>query len=89
MVTDAVGHPMAGGTVTFYESLQQWTPDCPTQGRCLSAPVLTTQTVQATSGSDGLVTLIPLTGDGEPTRLYVTAVTGGAAVLNFEIEQHP
>ena len=45
--------------------------------------------VQAASGNDGLVTLIPLTGNGEPTRLYVTAVTGNVASLNFEIEQHP
>jgi hypothetical protein len=88
-VTDAVGHPMAGGVVTFYETLKQWTPDCPTQGRCPSAPILAAQTVQATSGPDGLVTLIPLIGHGEPTRLYVTAVTGNVASLNFEIEQHP
>jgi hypothetical protein len=88
-VTDAVGHPMAGGTVTFYETLKQWTPDCPAQGRCPSVPVVATQTVRAISGSDGLVTLTPLTGGGEPTRLYVTAVTGNVASLNFEIEQHP
>ena len=88
-VTDAVGHPMAGGAVAFYETLKQWTPDCPAQGRCPSAPVFATQTVQATSDSDGLVTLIPLTGNGEPTRLYITAVTGTVASLNFEIEQHP
>ncbi len=88
-VTDAVGHPMAGGTVNFYETLMQWTPDCPSQGRCPSAPTLATQTVQVGSGADGLVTLTPLTGNGEPTRLYVTAVTGNVASLNFEIEQHP
>ena len=88
-VTDAVGHPMAGGAVTFYETLKQWTPGCPAQGRCPSAPTLAMQTVQAVSGNDGLVTLIPLTGNGEPTRLYVTAVTGNVASLNFEIEQHP
>ena len=88
-VTDAVGHPMAGGTVIFYETLKQWTPDCPAQGRCPSAPTVATQTVQATSGADGLVTLTPLIGNGEPTRLYVTAVTGNVASLNFEIEQQP
>jgi hypothetical protein len=88
-VTDSIGHPMAGAAVTFYESLQQWTPDCPTQGRCPSVPVLATKTVQAISGPDGLVTLIPLTGSGEPTRLYITAVTGGTASLTFQIEQHP
>jgi phosphoribosylformylglycinamidine (FGAM) synthase-like enzyme len=88
-VTDAVGHPMAGGAVSFYETLMQWTPDCPPQGRCPSAPTLGIQTVQAVSGADGLVTLTPLSGNGEPTRLYVTAVTGNVASLNFEIEQHP
>jgi len=87
--TDAVGHPMAGGKVTFYETLKLWTSDCPAQGLCPSAPVLATQTMQATSGSDGLVTLIPLSGNGEPTRLYITAVTGDVSSLNFEIEQHP
>lgn len=88
-VTDAVGHPMAGGVVTFYETLKQWTPDCPPQGRCPSAPVLATHTVQATSGPDGLVTLIPLTQSEQPTRLFVTAVTGNVASLDFEIEEHP
>lgn len=88
-VTDAVGHPMAAGMVTFYEVLKQWTPDCPPQGRCPSAPILSTHRVQATSGADGLVTLVPVTGNGVPTRLYITAVTGNSASLNFEIEQHP
>ncbi|HLH33739.1 MAG TPA: IPT/TIG domain-containing protein [Alloacidobacterium sp.] len=88
-VTDSIGHPMAGAAVTFYESLQQWTPDCPSQGRCPSAPVLAAKAVQIMSGPDGVVTLIPLTGSGEATRLYITAVTGSTASLNFEIEQHP
>ncbi|HEX3437518.1 MAG TPA: IPT/TIG domain-containing protein [Pseudacidobacterium sp.] len=88
-VTDAVGHPMAAGIVTFYETLKQWTPECPSQGRCPSAPTLAVQTVTANSGADGLVTLTPLTGNGVPTRLYVTAVTGNVASLDFEIEQHP
>lgn len=88
-VTDAVGHPMAGGTVTFYETLKQWTPDCPAPGRCPSAPVIATQTIQQTSGADGLVTLTPLAGNGQPTRLDVIVVTGNVASLSFEIEQHP
>src|SRR5579883_325091 len=88
-VTDAAGHPMAAGTVTFYETLNQWTPDCPSQGRCPSAPTITTQVVNTASGADGLVTLVPVTGNGAATRLYITAVTGNSASLNFEIEQHP
>lgn len=88
-VTDAVGHPMAGGVVTFYETLKQWTQECPAQGRCPSAPVLSTKTVSLTSGADGIVTLSPLTENGVATRLYITAVTGEVASLEFEIEQHP
>ena len=35
-VTDAVGHSMAGAVVTFYETLDEWTPRCPTHGRVSS-----------------------------------------------------
>ena len=88
-VTDAVGHPMAGGMVTFYETLKQWTPACPAHGRCPAAVTLSTDAVQVVSGSDGLATLIPMTDNGQPTRLEVMAVTGDQATMSFEIEQHP
>lgn len=88
-ITDAIGHPMAGGVVTFYETLKQWTPACPAHGRCPPAATLGTDAVQAISGADGLVTLVPMTGHGQPTRLEVMAVTGEQATISFEIEQHP
>ncbi|MBT9333202.1 IPT/TIG domain-containing protein [Paracidobacterium acidisoli] len=88
-VTDAIGHPMAGAVVTFYETTYAWTEPCPQHGRCPAAPVLGQQTVQLTSLADGSVTLVPSANDGQPERLIVTAVTGDAAVLNFQIEQYP
>jgi hypothetical protein len=34
-VTDAaVGHPMAGAVVTFFGTLDEWTPVCPEHGVC-------------------------------------------------------
>jgi hypothetical protein len=88
-VTDAVGHPMAGGIVTFYETLTAWTPPCPEHGRCPSAPVLAQQTLQMVSATDGSVTLTPLANGGQPATLAVTAVTGDTAVLSFALEQSP
>ena len=87
--TDAIGHPMAGAAVTFYETLDAWTPRCPAQGACPPAPVLGQASSQVISGSDGTVTLMPLSIAAEPSRLLVTAVAGGSATLNFELDKHP
>jgi len=88
-VTDAIGHPMAGTVVTFYETLDAWTPSCPVHGACPPAPVLGEQSLQVTSGADGTVTLIPLSIAGQPSRLFVTAVAGASANLNFELDKYP
>jgi IPT/TIG domain len=88
-VTDAIGHPMAGAVVTFYETLDAWTPRCPAHGACPPPPVLGQASSQSTSNADGTVTLMPLSIAGEPSRLFVTAATGGSAILNFELDKHP
>jgi hypothetical protein len=88
-VTDAVGHPMAGATVNFYETLSAWQPSCSTPGECPSAQKLASQTVTATSDANGLVTLTPLTGAGKATSLTVNATTGLQSSLIFSIVQHP
>jgi hypothetical protein len=88
-VMDAVGHPMAGAVVTFYETLHAWTPDCTGQGPCPAAPVLNQTAVQLTSANDGTVTLVPVSGQGEAVRLSVVAAVGSSATLDFEMECHP
>ncbi len=88
-VTDAVGHPMAGATVTFYETLDAWTPPCPSHGACPSAPMLAQQTMQAVSAIDGTVSLTPLAIAGQASRLFVTAIVGNSATLDFELVQYP
>ena len=88
-VTDAVGHPLAGATVNFYETLDAWQPACPSTGRCPAVQTLATQAVTTTSDANGMVTLTPLTGGGEATTLVVNATTGQQASLVFSIVQHP
>ena len=80
---------MAGAAVNFYETLRQWEPPCPPAGSCPTAPVLATQTVQATSDSNGMVTLTPLTDGTVPTQLDAEAVTGNSATIAISIERHP
>jgi len=88
-VVDPSGQPLAGAQVNFYQTLRQWAPPCPTQGSCTPAPVLATQTVQAVSAADGLVTLNSLTDGIVATQLEVLAVTGNSATLNISVDRHP
>ena len=88
-VTDAFGDPVAGAAVTFAEALYGWTEPCGAQGACPPAPLLAQQSVEATSGIDGSVTLTPLAANGQAGRLQVMAVTGTNATLSFELDAHP
>lgn len=88
-VTDPLGDPMAGAVVTFYETLDAWTPACSAQAACPPAPLIAQQTTQLVSGTDGTVVLNPISGSGQAARLYVTAVTGASAMLNFELQEYP
>ncbi|MGB7191425.1 MAG: IPT/TIG domain-containing protein [Acidobacteriaceae bacterium] len=88
-VTDPAGNPLAGANVIFYETLDAWTQPCSSGVQCPPAPLLQQETVQAASGSDGTVVLDPVVSPGRAVRLYITAVTGNSALLNFVLEQHP
>ena len=88
-VLDASGNPLAGAAVNFYETLRQWEPPCPTSGECPTAPLLASQTAQATSDSNGMVTLAPLTDGTAPTQLDAQAVTGSTTTMAISIERHP
>jgi hypothetical protein len=88
-VTDAIGHPMAGANVTFYETLDAWTPNCSTQGQCPTAPVIAQAVVTAVSETDGTVTLIPYPMEGQAGRLFIIAVAGPSASFTCELESSP
>jgi hypothetical protein len=89
LVTDAFGHPLVGAAVTFAESLAAWTVPCPDDERCITGAVFGALNVQAISGLDGTVTIAPIAPNGMPGRLLVTAMTGGASTLSFELDAHP
>ena len=89
-VVDGVGHPLAGAAVNFYQQMVAWQPPCPAQGRCpaprqLDAPVASS----ATSDANGLVTLTPMSNNGEPAVLHIEATTGQQGLLQFAITEHP
>jgi hypothetical protein len=88
-VVDASGNPMAGATVSFYETLRQWEPPCSPPGACPTAPVLESQTVPVVSDSNGMVALAPLTDATIPTQLDAQAVTGSSSTVAISVERHP
>lgn len=88
-VTDAFGDSLVGATVTFAETLYAWTEPCAAQGPCPPAPVLAQQTLQMVSDIHGMVTLTPVSAQGQPARLLIMAATGSASVMNLELDAHP
>jgi hypothetical protein len=88
-VLDMDGNPMAGGTVTLYQSLYAWAPACPVHGRCASPELLATQAATSTSALDGTVTFSPASLAGVATNLIALAVTGNTASVSITVEKHP
>jgi hypothetical protein len=88
-VLDMNGNPMAGGTVTLYQSLYAWSPPCSPHTRCSQGTLLATQAGVATSALDGTVTFSPASLPGVATDLLGLAVTGNSGALNIAVEQHP
>ena len=50
-VLDMNGNPMAGGTVTLYQTLYAWAPPCPAHGRCPQPQLLGAQTFDCHFGA--------------------------------------
>ncbi|ACO33124.1 MULTISPECIES: IPT/TIG domain-containing protein [Acidobacterium] len=88
-VTDAIGHPMAGAVVTFHETEFAWAPTCAGDSVCPSPHILSQQTVQAISASDGTVSLTPMPNNGQAVKLVVQATVGASAEYDFELAQNP
>ncbi len=86
---DMSGNPMAGGTVTLYQSLYAWAPPCPPHDRCASSELLATSASSAVSAVDGTVRFTSASLLGIPTNLVGVAATGTSSTLSIAIEQHP
>ena len=59
-VVDGSGHPVVGAAVSVYQTVTAVSVSCPAQGRCPAAPVIATNVIEMTSGSDGMVWVTPL-----------------------------
>ena len=86
---DMNGNPMAGGTVTLYQTLYTWSPACGHHSRCAQSQLLATQTSTAISALDGTISFTPATLPGVATNLAGVATTGNSGTLRIAVEQHP
>jgi len=86
---DMNSNPMAGGTVTLYQSLYAWTPPCAPHTACSQGALLATQSATATSAIDGAVTFTAASMPGVATNLLGIAASGNASTVKIAVEQHP
>jgi hypothetical protein len=86
---DMDGNPMAGGTVTLYQSLYAWTQPCSAHTVCTTGTLLATQSSVATSALDGTVSFAPVSLSGVATQLHALAASGNTATVAATVERHP
>ena len=85
---DMNGNPMAGGTITLFQSLYAWTPPCAPHAPCVPGALLATQSGTATLAIDGSVTFAPASLRGVATELQALAISGNSSTVNITIDQH-
>lgn len=88
-VTDAAGQPVAGATVSFYETEFSWAPPCDSTEQCPAPTVLGQKSVSAVSASDGTVTLTPMRNEEQPANLVINAAVGPSATYTTTLTQYP
>ncbi len=84
---DMDSNPMAGGTVTLYQSLYAWTPPCAPHAVCAEGALLSTQVATATSAVDGSIVFTPASLPGVATNLQAVAASGNTSTVSIAIEQ--
>ena len=84
---DVNGNSMAGGTVSFYQSLYAWTQPCSAHVVCAPGALLGTQSGTAVSALDGTVTFSPGRLPGVATSLRGLALSGNSSTVDVAIEQ--
>ena len=81
-VTDGAGHPVAGATVSVYQTVEPGAA-CPARGRCPAEAVVEQGQSSGVSDVNGLVSVTPMqeSGVAEVTNMVVTVGTQGFASL--------
>jgi hypothetical protein len=85
---DMNSNPIAGGTVTLYQSLNAWTPPCAPHAVCAPGALLAAQSSTAISAVDGSVVFMPLSLPGVATNLQALAASGNSSTVSISIAQH-
>lgn len=88
-VSDPDGHPVAGASVTIYQTVEPWLPLCPPRGRCPIAPIYQSSSTTLISGLDGTIQVSPLEVPGTPERTHLAAATGASGFLTLNLRKHP
>lgn len=75
-VVDPTGNPVAAAPVSIYQTVSAWNGPCPSQGRCPASEVLTSQATVLVSGTDGMLTITPLTVPNRSTQTEIALSVG-------------
>jgi hypothetical protein len=88
-VTDGAGDPVAGASVAVHQTVSEWEPACPEQGRCPVAAVYGAGVTTGVSDVDGLLTVTPMQMAGTAEVTQIAAVTGTQGVVTVALAKQP
>ncbi len=89
MVTDGSGNPVAAAQVSVYQTVTALDASCSNRGRCPAAPVLLSKTIVMVSGTDGTLTLTPLTVAGVATQTEIAYSVGTQGFATVVLSAQP
>ena len=88
-IADGSGNPVAGATVSIYQTDYAWEGACPALGPCAAAPILQSRQSSAVSDASGRVTLTPLVVAGQPQVVQIVATAGTSGFVAFSLTVTP
>ena len=89
LVVDSVGHPVAGASVSIYQTVRALNVLCPVESRCPAMPILRSQATVAISGVDGTVTVAPLEVNGASTQTEIEFAAGTQGFATAVVSDQP
>lgn len=88
-ITDALGHALAGATVTVQQTVTAWEGTCAASGRCAAAPVLAANQTTAVADANGMVSVTPLQVSGVPQVVNIAASSGSQGFVSLSLVKTP
>jgi hypothetical protein len=88
-VTDGLGHPVLGATVTLGQTARALDAACPSTGRCPASPVLASSESTLVSDANGMVQATPLGVTGSATTTSLAFATGTQGFATAVVSSTP